>query len=70
MRSDLGNILNSMTTIFFNGLDVRNKKENRGKVYLKYVWPEKYEDRVAINLDGKTVGKQTIFSHNLYIITI
>lgn len=57
MRLDFGNILNLMITIFFNGLDVRNKKENRGKVYFKYVWFEKYEDRVVINLDGKIVGK-------------
>lgn len=57
MRLDFGNILNLMIMIFFNGLDVRNKKENRGKVYFKYVWFEKYEDRVVINLDGKIVGK-------------
>lgn len=39
----------SVTTIFFNDMDVRNKKENRIKVDLKYFWPKKYKDRVAIN---------------------
>lgn len=36
MRSYLGNILNSMTIIFFNCLDVKSKKENRGKLDAKY----------------------------------
>lgn len=54
MGSYPGNILNSVTIIFFNCLDVKNKKENRGKVDFKYFGLKCV--RTELSLACETVG--------------